>query len=603
MRQKQIKPEYPRPQLVRKDWLNLNGEWQFEIDHGDSGYERGLVTAELNQKIVVPFCPESKASGIEYIDFMQAVWYRKTIQIPTEWKDQQVLLHFGAVDHDATVWLNGEEAYRHRGGFSSFTVPTKTTAGEELTIVVRARDYKDIPQARGKQATFYENTECLYTRTTGIWQTVWLEAVPIKNHIKKLKVTPDFGNRSFNFEVTANQAYQNDWAKISLEYKGKKVAETKLKLGYSMSANTEIKLNKADVHAWEPGKAELYDIKVQLYRKNKVLDEVTSYTGLRSVAIEGNAILINGKHIFQRLVLDQGYWPETLMTSLDDKALIKDIELSLEAGFNGARLHQKVFEERFLYHADRLGYLVWGEFGDWGISGQGPEGYNQQPTTSFVTEWLEVLDRDYNHPAIIGWCPLNETHQVLHDKITTLDDVTRGMFLATKLADPTRPVLDVSGYSHRVYESDVYDSHSYQQIPLLFANENRKLSSGKPFYNRRDKGKLFSIPYNNQPFFISEYGGIWWNAKKADSSGQDIKESWGYGNRVRSIEGFYRRFKGLTEVLLKNKNMFGYCYTQLTDVFQEENGIYTFDRKAKFDNKKLSDIQKQQAAYEKRKRS
>ncbi|MFT4148269.1 MAG: glycoside hydrolase family 2 TIM barrel-domain containing protein [Micrococcaceae bacterium] len=598
------KPEFPRPQLVREDWLNLNGIWQFEIDHGDSGYDRGLVSQELADEILVPFCPESKKSGIEYTDFMQAVWYRKELDIPHNWQNKKVLLHFGAVDHDTTVWINEQEVYRHRGGFSSFTVPLEVEAGQRITIVVRARDYKDIPQARGKQATHYKNSDCLYMRTTGIWQTVWLEAVSAENYIKKLKITPDFSSKSFTFEVTPAQSRLHDEARIILSYQGKHIAESTINLENSMTAATVIALEDEDVHYWEPGHGRLYDVNVQLLHRGHVLDTVTSYAGLRSLAIEGNAILLNGKHVFQRLVLDQGYWPETLMTSPSDEALVNDINFALDAGFNGARLHQKVFEERFLYHADRLGYLVWGEFGDWGISGQGAEGHNQQPTTSFVTEWLEVLNRDYNHPSIIGWCPLNETHQVLHDKITPLDDVTYGMFLATKLADPTRPVLDASGYSHRVLETDVYDSHSYEQRPLFFQRENRGLKKGEPFINKpwHDKNKDFSLPYKGQPFFISEYGGIWWNSEKMDVSGKDHEESWGYGNKVRSLSGFYRRFKGLTEVLLKDPNMFGYCYTQLTDVFQEENGIYTFSRQAKFDNAKLAAIQQQLAAYEMRQR-
>ncbi len=206
-----------------------------------------------------------------------------------------------------------------------------------------------------------------------------------------------------------------------------------------------------------------------------LIDQVQSYTGLRSVSIDGQAIRINGEPVFQRLVLDQGYWPESLMTAPSDDALRRDIELSLAAGFNGARLHQKVFEERFYYHADRLGYLVWGEFGDWGANVGGSGTDNQQPTASFITQWLEVLQRDVNHPCIIGWCPLNESHQILHDRITVLDDVTRGMFLATKLADPTRPVLDASGYSHRVLETEVWDSHDYEQDPAAL-----RRASGRP---------------------------------------------------------------------------------------------------------------------------
>lgn len=243
-------------------------------------------------------------------------------------------------------------------------------------------------------------------------------------------------------------------------------------------------------------------------------------------------------------------------------------------------------------------------------------GANQKPDASFISQWLEAVQRDINHPSIVGWCPLNETHQVLHDRITVLDDVTRAMFLATKLADPSRPVIDASGYSHRVPETDVYDSHSYEQDPEAFRTEQQGLAEGRPFLNRpATLGEIglphgqteYSVPYAGQPFFVSEYGGIWWNEKEAAQAeqerkavGSDQADSWGYGDRVRSEEEFYARFAGLTNVLLDDPNMFGYCYTQLTDVFQEKNGLYDFKRGDKFDVDRLRRIQQRTAAYEQR---
>jgi hypothetical protein len=274
--------------------------------------------------------------------------------------------------------------------------------------------------------------------------------------------------------------------------------------------------------------------------------------------------------------------------------------LGLNAGFNGARLHEKVFEERYLYHADRLGYLCWGEFGDWGVSGQGPLGHNQKPTASFVAEWMEALERDYNHPSIVGWCPLNETHQALHDRMTVLDDVTAAMFSATKLADPTRPVIDASGYSHRILTTDIYDSHSYEQDPTEFAKLMAGLADERPFVNVTNVGALpMSVPYRGQPYFVSEFGGIWWDPDHSGADGNDTASSWGYGQRVSNEEGFYQRFSGLVEVLLNDPRMFGYCYTQLTDVFQEQNGIYRFDRTGKFDVARVRAAQQRPAAFEK----
>ena len=595
--------EHPRPQLVRPDWITLNGAWQFEIDRGDSGLERGLLERDLAREILVPFAPESQASGVGDTDFLEAVWYRRTVTIPAEWTGRRALLHFGAVDHDATVWVNGTEVVRHRGGFTPFQADLHGIAepGQVATIVVRARDTRHGAQARGKQATWYANTHCNYTRTTGIWQTVWLEAVP-DVHIRRLRSTPDLAGATVTVEVSITRNQRGLRARAVMTDSAGEVGRAETRADLDLTPSLRLTIPADRVRTWSPADPYLYPLTVELIDDHGVVvDRVESYAALRSVAIDGTAVLLNGEPVFQRLVLDQGYWPETLMTAPSDEALVRDIELALAAGFNGARLCQKVFEERFLFHADRLGYLVWGEFGDWGVSGLGPEGDNQRPTASFVTQWLEVLERDHNHPSIIGWCPLNETHQVLHDRITVLDDVTRAMFLATKLADPTRPVLDASGYSHRVLETDVYDSHSYEQDPATFAEEQAGLADGRPFRNAQSAtGAPFSVPYRGQPFFVSEFGGIWWNPEAAVATGGDLAESWGYGQRVGSEDDLHQRFAGLVDVLLDNPLMFGYCYTQLTDVFQEQNGIYRFDRTAKLDVDRVRAVQQRPAAVERR---
>ncbi|WP_245866509.1 glycoside hydrolase family 2 protein [Diaminobutyricimonas aerilata] len=602
------KPEHPRPHLVRDRWLTLNGEWQFEIDRGDSGIHRGLRERELEGRILVPFAPESTASGIGDVDFLHAVWYRRTVTLPTEWAGDDVLLHFGAVDHDATVWVNGVEVARHRGGFSSFTANLAGVAapGDEATIVVRARDTPQGPQARGKQAVRYLNTDCHYTRTTGIWQTVWLEAVP-RTHVRQVKVTPNFAAREFAVVVplAGDPAGRDDLrVRVTLADDRGTVVERTVDATLDMAPTLTLVVPDDRVRAWSPADPFLYDLEVAIERADgSTVDRVTSYAGLRSVSVSGTQILLNGERIFQRLVLDQGYWPDTLMTSPSDEATVRDIELALAAGFNGARLHQKVFEERFYYHADRMGYLVWGEFGDWGAAGVGPSHDHQHPDASFITQWLEVLERDHSHPSIVGWCPLNETYQHIGDEITDLDDVTHGMYLATKLADPSRPVLDASGYSHRVRGADVYDSHDYEQDPAGFLRNQEGLKDGRPWTNDHE-GRAISIPYAGQPYFVSEYGGIWWNASLADagprpsSSDPDRDTSWGYGDRVRDLDEWYERFQGLTDVLLDDPRMFGYCYTQLTDVFQEENGVYDFDRTPKFDLERVRAIQQRRAAFE-----
>ncbi len=596
----QPRPEYPRPQFRRNRWLNLNGWWEFEIDRADSGIHRGLVDTPLSDEILVPFAPETTLSGVGDTDFLHAVWYRRTIRVPDDWTGSRVLLHFGAVDHDTTVWVNGTEVGRHRGGFSSFSldITDAAPAGTDVPLVVRARDEPDAPQARGKQARAYTPTAALYGRTTGIWQTVWLEPVP-QIAIRRPRVTPNVAAESFDIEVPLSANPVGGVVRVTASDGDGVVATTEVRADLDLAPRVGLTLPRERVRLWSTTDPFLYDLRFELVDGHgDVIDEIDSYAGLRSVAITGKAIRINNKIVFQRLVLDQGYYPDSLMTAPSDGELVRDIELSQAAGFNGARLHEKVFEERFLYHADRLGYLVWGEFGDWGCNSWQGQTTNQQPDASYVQEWLEVLERDYSHPSIIGWCPMNETWQDFGDRITALDDVMRGMFLATKAFDTSRPVLDTSGYAHRIAESDVYDSHNYEQEPEAFAAYFSRLADGEPFVNRSDTtGESWSIAYRGQPFFVSEFGGTWWNAAEADRS-RNSAESWGYGNRVRDIEEFYARFDGLVAALLDNPDMFGYCYTQLTDVFQEQNGIFGFDRTNKFDLARIRAAQSRPAAIE-----
>lgn len=593
------RPEYPRPQFTRSQWQCLNGEWEFEIDMGDSGLERGLLTRPLAQTINVPFCPESILSGIGNNDFLNAVWYRRSVTVPADFRGDRLLLHFQAVDYDTTVWVDGAEVGRHRGGFTPFCIDIDLQPGATFELVVRARDSSTESQPRGKQARTLRGGGAIYCRTTGIWQTVWMEPAAT-TRFDRTKITPDVANGRLVLEQPIVNGRPGMTLSAVASSAGKPVAEAKLVTGFDLCPLLVLDIPEAERRLWSPQSPHLYDIDLELRDESGVVDEARTYAGLRSVSIDGKAILINGEPVFQRLVLDQGYYPDGVMTAPNDAALIRDIELSKAVGFNGARLHQKVFEERFLYHADRLGYLVWGEFGDWGCQGYGPtSGEQQKPGPDYITQWLEALQRDYSHPSIIGWCPLNETWQSMMDRITMLDDVTRGMFLATRAMDRTRPVLDASGFSHRVPEADVYDSHDYTQDPELFAQHHAPLAQGTPYINKRVRANgsevEFSIGYRGQPFFVSEFGGIWWNPDAAEG-----EDSWGYGERPKTIEEFYERFEGLCRVLLEDPDMFGYCYTQLTDVFQEQNGIYRFDRSSKFDAGKLHAIQNTRAAIERR---
>ncbi len=590
------RPEYPRPQFVRTDWLCLNGTWEFEADYGDSGAQRGLKDRTLLDTIVVPFCPESELSTVFHPDFLNAVWYRRTVAIPSEWAGRDVLLHFGAVDYDATVWVNGTEVARHRGGFTPFTAELAGVAkpGEDAVIVVRARDKHKEPKPMGKQSNQYAPYSCFYTRTTGIWQTVWMEPVPVLSALKRPRLTPDVANGAIRLEqpITRNAPGLRLRATVSDGDGVVARAETRADLDLAPRLDLVIPENRRRL--WSMDDPHLYGVIIELVDGDgAVIDRAESYAGLRSVSIDGKKVRINGKSVFQRLILDQGYWIESVMTAPTDAELVADIQRSLDTGFNGARLHQKVFEERFLYHADRMGYLCWGEFGDWGCAEYGAQWNHQQPGATYITQFLEALERDYSHPSIIGWCPMNETWQTNSEGITVLDDVTRGMFLACKAMDTSRPVLDASGYAHRVRESDIYDAHDYEQDPEKFKANHAGLEKDDPFVNKGWNNQPTNIAYRGQPYFVSEFGGIWWNPAAFEN-----KESWGYGERVKNLDEFYARFKGLLDALLDDPNMFGYCYTQLTDVYPEENGLFTFDRTPKFDNAHLKAIQSRRAAIE-----
>jgi beta-galactosidase/beta-glucuronidase len=580
--------EYPRPQFARPEWLCLNGPWQFEIDHGDSGLERGLLQRELQGAITVPFCPESALSGIGNTDFLNAVWYRREVDIPPEWAGKHVLLHFQAVDYDTTVWVNGVEVGRHRGGWTGFTCNLDGVAGpgETATIVVRARDFTRQPMPRGKQSDHYNNVGCIYTRTTGIWQTVWMEPVP-EVALKRPRITPDVANGQLYVQQPLTENRAGHTVRMTLRSGERVICTRTTPADAEFCPQITLPIPLRQLHLWGPGEPNLYDLDIDLLDSSgAVVDRASSYAGMRSITIEGKTVKINGKPVFQRLVLDQGFYPDGVLTAPTDDDLKSDIVLSMNAGFNGARLHQKVFEERFLYHADRLGYLCWGEFGDWGID-------RAQPSASYVGQWLEELHRDYSHPSIVGWCPLNETGESITDRVAGLEDVTNAMYLAAKAMDQTRPVLDASGYSHRIRDVDIWDCHDYEQRPEVLASNQAGLSDGKPFQNG-PADRPWNIPYHGQPFFVSEFGGTWWNPKVGPDD-----PSWGYGERPRTIEEFYERFNRLCGALLDNPDMFGYCYTQLTDVFQEQNGIYFFDRSSKFDIARIRTSQQRRAAIEK----
>jgi beta-galactosidase/beta-glucuronidase len=528
--------EHPRPQFVRPDWLCLNGAWEFR-----AGAERWT-------EITVPFCPEAPLSGVGRTAPMPEVWYRRRAQVPAAWAGREVLLHFQAVDYDATVWVDGEEVARHRGGFTPFSaLLPSSVAGCEIEITVRALDDLESPQPRGKQTQRPESWGVFYTRTTGIWQTVWLEPVP-EVRLLRPRITPDLAGGRLLIRQPVSDS-RPGW-RVRARAAGVEAAAS---LGGDYEALLVLQLPPGEARLWSPADPHLYEIHLELLDgSGTVADRASTYAGLRGIARDGKRLLLNGIPVFQRLVLDQGYWPDGVMTAPTDEALRKDVELGLAAGFNGARLHQKVFEERYLYHADRLGYLVWSEFPDWGGIAD----------AAYVAQWLEAIERDASHPAIVGWCGLNETP-------TEIPEAMRAMWLAAKLADGSRPVLDASGWTHLVPQADLTDAHDYEQDPA-------KLTAT---YSERD---------DPRPFFVSEFGGALWS----EAGG------WGYGDAPRSESEWLERFEMLVGALLDNPALFGYCYTQLTDVYKEQNGVYTFDRRPKFDLDRIRGAQQRPAAYE-----
>lgn len=565
------RPEHPQPQMQRDNWLNLNGEWDFSFDFGNSGIDRKLYEqAGFEQKIIVPFCPESDLSGIGYKDFIPAVWYQKAVTLTKEQLSGRVLLHFGAVDYACRVWVNGKEAGRHEGGYTSFCmdITALLTEGENRLTVYAKDDTRSGRQPKGKQSGLFYSHGCDYTRTTGIWQTVWMEFVP-ENYVASVQYYPNIADGT----VTIQAVTVGD-GELEAEafYEGKSCGSARAKV---CAGNAVLTIALSEVMLWEAGCGRLYDLKLRFGQ-----DCVNSYFGMREIKLDGERFLINGKSVFQRLVLDQGFYPDGIYTAPTEEALVQDIQLSLDAGFNGARLHQKVFEPRFLYHCDKMGYLVWGEQANWGLDLSAPDSLKH-----FLPEWMEAVSRDFNHPAIVGWCPFNETWD--YDGRKQDDDVLAIVYRMTKLFDTTRPCIDTSGNFHVV--TDIYDLHNYEQDPEKFAETYAGFAQGGELVDTHPHRQR---PVKGVPVFISEYGGIKWDVEGVN------KDSWGYGNGPKTEEEFFARYQGLTDALLDNPHMFAFCYTQLYDVEQEMNGLYTYSRKAKFEMDRIKKINSRKAAIE-----
>lgn len=558
------RPEHPRPDRIRREWLNLNGEWEFKFDPGVSGFERNWQAGtSFDMKIVVPFCMESPLSGIGHKDFMPAVWYRRTFSIPASWKGGRVLFHIGACDFFTRVFINGECAGEHHGGYTPVSLDiTSALRRGRNTVVIEARDdLRGGLQPAGKQCGAFASRGCSYTRTTGIWQTVWLEAVP-KSYIANFRISTDVDNQ--RAAITAFSGGDNAGGVLEaiVAVDGKKIAAGKAAMS---GAPASLEIAMPDPELWAPGRPFLYDLELRLATRHGV-DIVKSCFGMRKIHAEGRKIYLNNEPLYMRTVLDQGFYPDGIYTAPSEAALIRDIKLSMDMGFNGARLHQKVFEPRFLHLADKMGYLVWGEAGNWGCDISQP-----MAAANFLDEWMNILERDFNHPSIIGWCPLNETSAQQGDLPRWLH---ASLYRLNKALDPHRLAIDASGYIHYPgVGSDIYDVHNYAD-PAHLRRDFAALKAGE--WSKAFKNFPQDVQYvGDKPYFVSEFGGIWWNPR---SKGND----WGYGSRPTTEKEFVERYVKTVRTLLDNSAICGWCYTQLTDVEQEVNGLYYYDRGRKF---------------------
>ena len=568
----QPRAEYPRPQFERADWVNLNGEWSFALDLSDSGRDRDFYNSKgFEQRITVPFAPESKLSGIGYTDFINSVWYQRMIQIPSAWHGKRVKLNFGAVYYESEVYIDGRFVGRHYGGSDSFAFDITDFVGDgkEHSIVVHAEsDLRSGTQPGGKQSTNYYSYGCSYTRTTGIWQTVWMEAVD-DMALERVQVVTDIDNEQIVVIPTYYNVAGGNTLSVEVRDGGKVVAHAES--AAVQGVPVVVALKKAKL--WSPESPFLYDVVYEVKdAEGKTLDRVDAYVGMRKVHIDGNKIYLNNKPYYQRLVLDQGFYPDGIWTAPSDEALKHDIEMSKAAGFNGARLHQKVFEERFHYWADKLGYIVWGEMASW------DKDFNSVAAArNFLSEWGNIVMRDRNHPALIVWTPFNEEFGVPSNEAGRfLTDV----YNETRRLDPTRPVNTVSGGIYVI--SDFCTAHCYEQDG---ARLHSMLFDGEKFYQPQGPNGGFDrairkLYYDGSlPYLLDEFGGI-----KCAETQPEGGNSWGYGDAAPTREDFYKRLEALVKAIVDHSDKIcGFCYTQLTDVEQEQNGVYYYDRGEKFD--------------------
>lgn len=578
--------EYPRPQFERKDWVNLNGSWNFEFDDNNIGEtEHWFEKDSLLKKINVPFVYECKASGVNITEHHENVWYQRKIQISKLEPGKHVFLNFQGVDYCAKVWVNGHFVGKHEGANTAFRfdITYYAVLGGINNIVVKAEDSTSCYQPRGKQRWMDHNFLCWYVQSTGIWKTVWMEYVE-ETHIQEVKITPDLDHQSVKFEYNFNALKNNEnlTLKTRITYKDHEIQAFNFKVTRDYMEYTANILDDSftqKILFWTPQKPNLYQVHFTLSNENKAIDEVDSYFGMRKISISDGKIFLNDQEIYQKLVLEQGFWPETMFTPPSDEAICKEIDCICKMGFNGIRLHQKIEDDRFLYYCDQKGLLVWSEMA-------AAYSFSDEAVTKFTEEWMQIVKQQYNHPCIITWTPFNESWGVPNIRSDKKQQkFTESIYYLTKSIDPMRPVITNDGWEHTI--SDIITIHDYEEDSKVFFSkyaDKEKVTQEDVMSGSGKRLMADGFVYHGQPVIISECGGT---ALKGTAE-QD--GSWGYGKNAENQAEFLKRYADMLNSIKAQKYIVGYCYTQLTDVQQEQNGLYNPDRTPKIDPGKIKDI-------------
>lgn len=587
--------DYPRPQFVRKDWTNLNGNWDFGFDDDNKGEAEGWYEGfQTEREICVPFTYETKKSNIHDQEVHHFVWYSRRFQAQKEkLSGNKLFLHFEGSDFLTKVWINGKFAGMHEGGYSrfSFDITNLVKDGENL-VTVKAEDHMDPQQPRGKQRWVSENFGCWYVQTTGIWKTVWMEYVP-DICLSSVKMTPNLPEGRLELEYTVDCPAAPDGRRLEVEavvsFEGRFITRTITGIGKNPT-KVSIDLEAAEaenpwgIRTWTPAAPQLYDISFCTRYDGEVCDEAGSYFGMREIRIDGPNILLNGAPLYQRLILDQGYWEETHLTPPDEDALIEDIDKIHALGYNGLRKHQKTEDERFLYWCDVKGMLVWSEAPAAYI-------YSDRAVELFTGEWLDIVKQNYNHPSIITWTPINESWGVPQIETSRKQQhFTEGIYHLTKSVDQYRPVIVNDGWEHTV--SDIITLHDYEEkgevLRKRYTEYKAEIMTAEVYHSTSKSAFANGFSYRGQPVMISEFGGIAFDSDK---------EGWGYGNKVNTKEDFLKRFESITTAIKEIPYVCGYCYTQVTDVQQEVNGLMDIRRNFKVDPEKVKEINEKRVAF------